>query len=337
MVSLKDIAIECNVSVATVSKALNGHSDISEDTRHRVQQYAASMGYVPNAAAKSLRTDRTHSIGVLFVDEAQSGLTHDYFSHVLDSFKRQIEDKGYDLTFISSNKNQPGHSSYLQNARYRRFDGVLIACIDFDNPEVEELVKSEIPVVTIDHVMNNTMSVVSDNATDMTELVTYAFKRGHRRVAYIHGEDTAVTGTRLAAFHRVAASFGVEIPDEFIKAGSYRDTEDSYRKTMELLDSPEPPTCIFYPDDFAILGGKRAVEDKGLSVPADVSIVGYDGLEMSQHMSPKITTIRQDTEKIGCVAAESLINLVEHPKTTFVQQHVVSGQLLEGESVARFY
>ena len=105
MVSLKDIAQKCGVSVATVSKALNGHSDIGEDTRKRVAEVAREMGYVPNAVAKALKTDRTYNIGVLFVDEAGSGLTHDYFSHVLDGFKRQVEEAGYDLTFISNNKN----------------------------------------------------------------------------------------------------------------------------------------------------------------------------------------------------------------------------------------
>ncbi len=334
MVSLKDIATECGVSVATVSKALNGHSDIGDETKARVVAQAAAMGYVPNAAAKALRTERTYNIGVLFVDEASSGLTHDYFSQVLDAFKRRMEDAGYDLTFISNNRNLPGRRTYLQNARYRQFDGILIACIDFDNPEVEELVKSEIPVVIIDHVINNTMSVVSDNIGGMTELATYVFDRGHNRVAYIHGDATAVTTARLAAFHRVAAASGVDIPDEYIKGGRYRDTQLSYEQTLELLDLPKPPTCILYPDDFAVLGGLMAIEDRGLTVPGDISIAGYDGLRMGRHMRPRLTTLRQDTEAIGSVAAESLIDLVERPKVTLIQSHVISGKLFEGESVA---
>ena len=127
MPSLKDLAKECGVSVATVSKALNNQPDISAATRERVRAAAHRMGYLPNAAARSLKTNRTYNLGVLFVDERQSGLTHEYFSAVLDSFKVEAEKHGYDITFI--NHNISGRSmSYLEHCRYRNVDGVVIAC-----------------------------------------------------------------------------------------------------------------------------------------------------------------------------------------------------------------
>ena len=104
MVSMKDISIACGVSVATVSKALNDHSDIGEETKNRIRKVAKEMGYYPNSMARALKTNRTYNIGVLFVDDAQSGLTHDFFSYVLDSFKRTVEESGYDITFINSSK-----------------------------------------------------------------------------------------------------------------------------------------------------------------------------------------------------------------------------------------
>lgn len=99
MVSMKDIAKQCNVSVASVSKALNGYSDISEETRQLILKAASEMGYLPNSSARALKTRRSYNLGVLFVDEAMSGLTHDYFNHVLESFKRTAESRGYDITF----------------------------------------------------------------------------------------------------------------------------------------------------------------------------------------------------------------------------------------------
>ena len=146
MVSMKDISAHCGVSVATVSKALNDHKDIGEKTKKRIRQAAKELGYSPNAAAKSLKTNRTYNLGVLFADEAMSGLTHDYFAHVLDSFKNAVEEKGYDITFINCCRKRAVRMSYLEHSRYRRFDGVVIACVDFFDPEVEELVRSEIPV-----------------------------------------------------------------------------------------------------------------------------------------------------------------------------------------------
>ena len=162
MVSMKDIAKQCNVSVASVSKALNGYPDISEETRQLILNTASEMGYLPNSSARSLKTKRSHNLGVLFVDEAMSGLTHDYFNHVLESFKRTAESRGYDITFTSGNLSGQ-HISYYDHCRYRGVDGVVIACIDFFTEEVQQLVRSEIPVVTIDHVFDGRIAVVSNN------------------------------------------------------------------------------------------------------------------------------------------------------------------------------
>ena len=161
MPSLKDLAKECGVSVATVSKALNDQPDIAQATRERIHAAARRMGYLPNAAARALKTNRTYNLGVLFVDEKQSGLTHEYFSAVLDSFKVEAEKRGYDITFI--NHNISGRSmSYLEHCHYRGVDGVVIACVNFYDPQVVELVNGDVPVVTIDHVSTR-MAILSDN------------------------------------------------------------------------------------------------------------------------------------------------------------------------------
>ena len=167
MSSLKDLARECGVSVATVSKALNGQSDISAVTRDRVREAARRMGYVPNMAARAMKTNRTYNLGVLFVDERQSGLAHEYFSAVLDSFNVQVEKLGYDITFV--NRNLGGRTmTYLEHCHYRGVDGAVIACVDFNDPQVVELVNSDVPVVTIDHVFNNRMAVLSDNVNGLS-------------------------------------------------------------------------------------------------------------------------------------------------------------------------
>lgn len=335
MVSMKDISKACGVSVATVSKALNDYSDIGEETKLRIRQVARDMGYFPNSAAKALKTNRTYNIGVLFVDEAQSGLTHDYFAYVLDSFKRTAEQEGYDITFINCSKTRENRMSYLEHARYRGFDGVVIACIDFNDPEVEELVKSDIPLVTIDHLFNNRIAVLSDNAKGMRDLVNYVYQMGHRRIAYIHGADSSVTQSRLSSFYRVCMELGLDIPNEYIREAEYRGTKKSYRITQELLSLPNPPTCILYPDDFASFGGISAIWEMGLSIPDDVSIAGYDGLRIGRHMTPQLTTLRQDTEAMGATAARELIKLIEKPKIALKQPFIIEGEVFEGRSVGR--
>lgn len=330
---MKDISIACGVSVATVSKALNGHNDIGEETKKLIRRTAKEMGYVPNSASKALKTHRTYNIGVLFMDESQSGLKHDYFSYVLDSFKRTIEQHGYDMTFINCCKTRTNRMSYLEHTRYRGFDGVAIACVDFYAPEVMELVRSSIPVVTIDHLFNNRMAVISDNVKGMKDLLTFIHGKGHRRIAYIHGADSAVTQSRLSSFYKTAEELGMEIPDEYVKEAAYRDTKATFAKTSELLDLPKPPTCILYPDDFASFGGINAVKDRGLDIPQDISVAGYDGIRIGRHLEPQLTTLRQDTERLGAEAAENLIRLIEFPKTTVVRTIVIEGEVFEGKTV----
>lgn len=130
MVSMKEISKRCNVSVATVSKALNGYTDIGAETKKFILKTAAEMGYLPNSSARALKTRRSYNLGVIFVDEAGSGLTHDYFNHVLESFKRESEERGYDITFASG-KVSGQKLSYYEHCRYRGVDGVMIACVDF--------------------------------------------------------------------------------------------------------------------------------------------------------------------------------------------------------------
>ena len=335
MVSMKDISAVCGVSIATVSKALNDHKDIGEETKEHIRQVAKEMGYSPNSAAKTLKTNKTYSLGVLFVDDEQSGLEHDYFSHVLDSFKSTAEERGYDITFINSCKNRKQRMSYLEHSRYRRFDGVVIACVDFDDPEVEELVRSEIPVVTIDHLFNNRSAIISDNIKGIRDLVHYIYKLGHRRIAYIHGADSAVTDSRLSSFYRTCEELGIQTPAEYVREAPYRNTKGTYQETEKLLDLKKPPTCILYPDDFSCFGGINAINARGLKIPDDISVAGYDGIRIGRHFQPQLTTIVQDTERLGREAAIKLINLIENPKTTLTEQIIVEGTVFEGNSVKR--
>lgn len=333
MVSMKDLAAACNVSVATVSKALNDQRDVSQKTKEKIKMKAKEMGYFPNSAAQTLKTNRSHNIGVLFVDEAQSGLTHDFFAHVLDSFKRRIEKEDYDLTLINCNKSRGDNMSYLERVRYRGFDGVAIACIDFKDPEVIELVDSNVPLVTIDYLFNNRIAVISDNVKGMRDLITYVYEKGHRKIAYIHGKDSSVTRARVSSFFTTCEQLGINVPEEYIKEAEYRDTEGTYERTLELLDLKDPPTCILYPDDFAGFGGINAIRERGLVIPDDISVAGYDGIRIGRHIEPKLTTIRQDTEKIGKEAAENLIHLIEHPRSTIIRPIIVEGTLYEGATV----
>ncbi|PKM74389.1 MAG: LacI family transcriptional regulator [Firmicutes bacterium HGW-Firmicutes-16] len=330
MVSIKDISAICGVSTATVSKALNGAPDVSEATRERIFQVSEQMKYRPNAAARALKTNRTYNLGVLFKDEADSGLTHEYFSAVLEGFKSEAEKKGFDITFINTNN---ASMSYLEHCLYRNVDGVAIVCANFSNPQVLELSKSNLPVVTFDYVFNGKMAVLSDNLQGITDLFRYVYEKGHRRIAFIHGAPSSVTEARIVGFYRAAEEAHLDIPDAYVREGIFHDPASCARLTGELLDLPEPPTCILFPDDFSALGGLSEINQRGLRIPEDISVAGYDGIHMSKVLDPPLTTMHQRTRTMGGTAALQLIEMIEHPKTTLARTTVVSGDLWEGKSV----
>ena len=335
MVSLKTIAEQCKVSTATVSKALNNQQDISEETKNRIRAVADELGYFPNAAARALKTNHSYNLGVLFEEEAGSGLTHEYFSGVLNGLKVQAEQQGYDITFINTcfeNRTM----SYYEHCRYRNFEGVAIVCADFNDAGVMELMNSDLPVVTIDYVHHNCTAVSSNNIQGMEDLVKYIYSQGHRRIAYIHGQiGSYVTKDRLASFYRTMDELGLEVPDTYIRTADYLETNESAKQTRELLNLEEPPTCIIYPDDTALIGGRNVIIEMGLQIAKDISIAGYDGTRISQLLYPKLTTIKQDTEEIGREAAKRLICSIEKPKTTLIERVVIEGRLIPGQSVGK--
>ena len=334
MVSLKDISVRCGVSVATVSKALNGHKDVSEATKERLIKAAKEMGYFPNSQARALKTNRTYNLGVMFLDEAGSGLTHEFFARLLNSFKMEAESAGYDITFINRDMGSRKMTTY-EHCKYRNVDGVIIACTDFSSSDVYEVINGDIPVVTIDHTFEMRSSVLSNNEQGIEELVDYACSMGHKKIAYIQGNRSAVAEKRLKGFLQSMSSKGFEIKSDWILTAEYHNPELTYKYTKQLLSGSERPTCIFMPDDYSAIGGYNAIKDMGLTSGKDVSVVGYDGITYATLVSPKLTTYAQDTEKIGIAAAKKLVALIEEPQTTFHEVITIGGSLVKGESVVK--
>lgn len=336
MASIKDIAKICGVSVATVSKALNDKDDIGEETKRHIKEVAKENGYFPQYYARAIRMNKSFNIGVLFVDESMSGLTHDYFSNILNSFKVTAEGKGYDITFINSNKKYKKSKTYLEHCRYRGLDGVVIACIDFFNPEVRELVQSDIPLVTIDYQFDDRVSVVSNNSVGMRELMEYIISMGHERIAYITGDSTSmVTQIRVESYQKTLESHGLSVPQGYLLPSEYRNLQKASKYTEQLLSLKVPPTCIIYSDDYSAVGGIGQIKSMGLQVPEDISIAGYDDIFIAGQLQPRLTTVRQDTEMIGKKAAEKLIALIEKKKNVSTHPIVVNTSLEKGESVRR--
>ena len=330
MTSIKDIAKECNVSVATVSKALNDASDISEATKEKVRKTAKKMGYTANVAARALKTNKTYNLGILFAED-RAGLGHEYFSMILESFQREAEKYGYDITFI--NHAIAGmKTTYLKHAEYRNLDGIVIMTGDFESPEIRELAESEIPVVVIDYVLDHCAAVLSDNAAGMEAIVRYAYAMGHRKIAFMYGDDTFVTRERLSSFRRTCDELGLNIPKEYVIQSAYHDIATCSKMTRQLLEMDDPPTLILFPDDYSFIGGMEVINEMGLKIPDDISAIGYDGINMARIL--KLTTYEQNTTLLGQLAVRKLLQMINEPDLP-PERVIVSGKMLEGKTVRK--
>lgn len=334
MPTIRDLSLRCGVSVSTVSKALNGYGDVSEDTRQRIIEKANEIGYFPDANARALKLKKTYNIGVLYSDSAGQGLRNDFFAYVLAGFKDSLAARGYDLTFIEHGMGRR-KMRYLEHCRNRNFDGICIVCADFKDEEVQELIHSDFHVVAVDYSSDACVSVLSDNRRGMEDLTDYIISRGHERIAYIYGEDSLVTRRRIEGYQESLGKAGIPFRTEYFVEGIYRNLERTEEITRKLLRLPELPTCIIAPDDLSAFGVIKVAAEKGMKIPDDISVAGYDGIPASQALAKKLTTVKQDADRIGAEAARQLISLVENPMGKLPDDICLKAQLVKGESVKK--
>lgn len=330
MVSITELAKACGVSVAAVSKAMNGKKGIGAEKAAMVRAKAKELGYYPNAAARTMRTNRSRDIGILY----ENGMGHEYFSLVFEAVRFRAAERGYDITILSGDPaSGPG---YLGRALNRQCDGILIVQGDFAPGEIEKVLQGPLPVVSVDTAYPGRVSVVNDNRRSMTEIVSYLAGQGHTRLAYIHGESCGITEERLAGFYEGCASCGIKVPETRVLAARFHDPEASARATRELLSQGELPTCILYPDDVSALGGITELTSRGLRVPEDISCFGYDGIRLAGLLRPHLSTYRQDAAALGAAAVDALLAEIEGTADPGGERLIViPGRIGEGGTVSK--
>ena len=329
MVRLKDIADACGVSVATVSRALNGLTNENKERTAFICQTARDMGYYPNAAARTLKTSRSSNIGILY----ENRMNHEYFSSLLDELRAAADERGYDLTLIGRNNGRTAET-YYDHARRRNLDGIIVIQADFESQEVIRMAAGDIPTVMIDHHYEGSDCVSSDNRASMERIVRFAYDHGHRKIAFVTGQESEVKRERLAGFYKVCAELGIRVPEGFVREGRFHDPERCTAIVRDLLSGAEKPTCILCPDDYSCLGTLWDLKAEGMKIPDDVSLIGYDGVGMGRMIRPTLTTYRQDAGGIARAAVGLLIEAIETPESHKPRQITVEGMLAEGETLS---
>lgn len=332
MVTIKDVSKRSGYSITTVSKALNDYPDISVKTKQKILKLCDEMGYIPNLSARSLVTQKSYTIGIIFEEVTGVGLQHPLFSKILESFKNVVEANGYDIMFLSNSMGKQ-NGSYLQHSKRKQVEGILVLCGEFNAPEMIDLFNSKLPTVVVDFEHESVCNITSNNLQGVDMAVKYFHQLGHKKVANIYGGQYLYIGQkRKDYFERAMNKYGLELKDEYMVSGEFFSKEDGFKAMNQLLKLEDKPTAIFCASDMLAIGAMQAIHEAGYSVPEDFSLIGFDGIDIGQLITPRLTTIRQDSNKMGRIAGSHILqmindkNLREFNKTVTVDTFLITGE-----------
>ncbi|WP_409273757.1 LacI family DNA-binding transcriptional regulator [Neobacillus sp. SCS-31] len=311
--TIKDIAKTAGVSVTTVSRALNGYSDVSEKTRQRIMDIAKELNYSPNILARGLVMNVSKTIGLLVSGLNRESEKDQIILSILSGVNDSVSEKEYDLILFNTNTSKQREKTYSQLCRERRVDGVIIQGIKTDDPYLKEVVESDIPCVLIDIPVHseNVGYVTTDNVTGARKAVEHLIGLGHEKIAMINGHGQAfVSRKRLEGYMDALKEHGLPVNPDWVCNGRFEE-ETAFEEARRLLIKHPEITAIFCASDIMALGALKAAKSIGLRVPEDLSVIGYDDIILASYSNPQLTTVSQNFFQLGYQAAHLLVNMLE--------------------------
>jgi LacI family transcriptional regulator len=317
MATSEEVARLAGVSRATVSRALNGSTRVSEDARARVHAAIAALGYEPDVIAQSLVRQRSRVIAVsLFTEEKyvplfNLGQTSRYFYlGLMENIEREAVSLGYDL-LLPSNPHGKSPENYVRSLQTRRVAGCIF--LDTDDARSQALINSSLPVVFIDRLGQGSHAtyVKSDNIDGTRQAVEHLLSLGHRRIAFMTGPTVNLVGLeRLLGCQQALAQAGIVLDSGLVRQSGWN-IDEAYEAACLLLAERRDFTAIVAGSDFMAIGIMRALAEHGLRVPEDISLTGFDDIDLCQYTAPPLTTIRQDRVAMGRGAVRRLVAMIE--------------------------
>ncbi|MBZ0297124.1 MAG: LacI family transcriptional regulator [Anaerolineae bacterium] len=306
--TIVDVARESGVSYSTVSRALNGYEFVKPSTREKVLQAAQKLGYVPNQQARSLAGGRSNLIGILVPT-----LSNGYVAEIVRGIDEELTKSNYNLILYTTHRHHGKESTYVASIVNGAADGLLLVVPLVSTSYLNALRQQTFPYVLIDQSdMTETSAMV--NATNWQgayEATEYLIKLGHRRIGFITGlMGLNSAAERLKGYTAALDDYEIPLRHELIAEGNFQQTS-GYRATQKLLDLNERPTAIFAANDLSAYGAIEALRERGMRVPEDMSVIGFDDIPQSSLIYPKLTTIRQPLDQMGRVAVKMLLEHIE--------------------------
>lgn len=333
--TLKDVAELAGVSAATVSYVLSGKRTISEETKARVLEAIEQLDYVPDLTARGLSMRDSKLIGVV-VPQTEPGerlmFQNSFYSEVLGSIEYYARQKGYHILISATDANE----SYLTLAKQRNLDGIIVIGM-YPDEFYHEMKKTQIPIVLIDSYCNDHYyhNIRIDDAYGSYLAARHLLEKGHRDIAFFAGQmkENGVMKKRLLGYQQALDEFHVEFKDEYVFEGQI-DYQSGVELAGKLTEIAPGVTAIVAAADILAIGAVKGLYEAGKTVPGDYSVVGFDDLEISQYLTPGLTTVKQQISLKGQKAVDLLLKHIENPSLP-KQEEILPLELVERGSVKK--
>jgi LacI family transcriptional regulator len=309
--TIHDVAAAAGISYGTVSRVINDAPHVKPETRQRVREAMVRLGYVVDRRARSLAGGRAHMLAVLVPD-----LGTGYIGEIIRGIDTEVELSQYDLLLYTTHRQAAKESSYIASIARGMADGLVLVLPSDLQAMVGYLRQVKFPFVLVDYqgVEEQVPAVCATNWQGAYNATEYLIELGHRRIGFITGDmEMAAARNRLAGYQAALRTQHLLSEPELIRGGQFH-YSDGYTATLALLALPNPPTAIFASNDDMALGSMDALRGQGLRVPGDISVVGFDGIPQAALVHPALTTVSQPLAKMGRVATQMLLDLMNDPE-----------------------
>jgi LacI family transcriptional regulator len=316
--TIKQVAEQAGVSTATVSRVLAGADGVSVELSKRVRAAVGALDYQPNRIARNLRVRGTRTAGLVISD-----IQNPFFTSAVRGIEDVLQADGYTLLLGNSDENPARERVYLATLRAEGVAGIIVAPSGAEVSEYRKLASARVPLVVIDrNVSGLSVDVVTvANADGAHAAVAHLIGLGHRRIGLIAGPPSVATsGEREAGYAKALAAVGLPLEAELIRYADFRQG-GGYAAAQALLDLTAPPTAMFVANNLMTLGALQAIHERGLRIPADIAIVGFDDMPWATSLQPPLTAVAQPTYEMGATAAQLLLARVREPDRP--NRHVV--------------
>jgi len=329
MATIKDVAALAGISYTTVSHVVNNTRPVSKDVRIKVEEAIKTLDYVPSAVARSLKAKTTATIGLLVPNSLNP-----YFAELARGIEDYCERNGYCVILCNSDDNPQKQRSYLRVLLEKRIDGLIVASAGGDSSLAQGLAGVRTPMVIVDRGLEGVDAdlVRIDHEYGAYLATRHLLELGHRDIATISGPaTTSVAQMRLSGFFRALKDAGVEVPRERMLESDFTST-GGYNAAAILL-AQNPPSAIFAANDMIGIGVLRAAAERNIRVPTQLSVIGFDDIQMSRYVYPALTTVGQSILQLGEMAAEVLLRRIATPDLA-TEQRIVTPSIVVRESTA---